>query len=94
MSTTTSINDDGELWIPEQLRNDVDEVLIPADRIAARLGELAAEVDRDYAGRDTDLLLVGVLRGAVFTLSDLARRLTIPSAIDFMACSSYGSSTT
>ena len=86
MSTTTSINDDGELWIPEQLRQDVDEVLIPADRIAALLDELAAEVDLDYAGRDTDLLLVGVLRGAVFTLSDLARRLTIPSAIDFMAC--------
>jgi hypoxanthine phosphoribosyltransferase len=83
-----------ELWIPEQLRADVEEILIPADRIAVRLDELAAEVDRDYADRDGDLLLVGVLRGAVFTLSDLARRLTIPAAIDFMACSSYGSSTT
>ena len=81
-------------WIPEQLRDDVDRVLIPASSIAARLDELAIEVDRDYAGRDGDLLLVGVLRGAIFTLSDLARRLTLPSAIDFMACSSYGSGTT
>ena len=92
MSSTSADRDD--LWIPEQLRDDVEEILIPADRIGARLDELAAKVDRDYAGRDSDLLLVGVLRGAVFTLSDLARRLTIPSAIDFMACSSYGSSTT
>jgi hypoxanthine phosphoribosyltransferase len=81
-------------WIPEQLRGDVAEVLIPASAIARRLDALAAEVDRDYAGRDEDLLLVGVLRGAVFTLSDLARRLTLPCAVDFMACSSYGSATT
>ena len=81
-------------WIPTQLQDDVEEVLIPASRIAARLDELAEEVDRDYAGRPDDLLLVGVLRGAIFTLSDLARRLTLPCAIDFMACSSYGSGTT
>ncbi len=81
-------------WIPEQLKDDVEEVLIPASRIGARLDELAVEVDRDYADRNGDLLLVGVLRGAIFTLSDLARRLTLPCAIDFMACSSYGSGTT
>ena len=81
-------------WIPAQLKDDVEEVLIPASRIAARLDELAVEVDRDYGDRPGDLLLVGVLRGAIFTLSDLARRLTLPCAIDFMACSSYGSGTT
>ena len=81
-------------WIPAQLQDDVEQVLIPASRIASRLDELAAEVDRDYADRPDDLLLVGVLRGAIFTLSDLARRLTLPCAIDFMACSSYGSGTT
>ena len=81
-------------WIPAQLKDDVEEVLIPASRIGARLDELAVEVDRDYAGRNGDLLLVGVLRGAIFTLSDLARRLTLPCAIDFMACSSYRSGTT
>jgi len=84
----------GDDWIPEQLRDDVEQVLIPASSIAARLDELAIDVDRDYADRDGDLLLVGVLRGAIFTLSDLARRLTLPCAIDFMACSSYGSGTT
>jgi hypoxanthine phosphoribosyltransferase len=91
---TSSIRPGDDRWIPEQLRDDVDEVLIPASRIAERLEELAEEVDRDYRGRTDDLLLVGVLRGAIFTLSDLARLLTLPCAIDFMACSSYGSATT
>ncbi len=90
----TVVRPGGDDWIPEQLRDDVDQVLIPASSIAARLDELAIEVDRDYADRAGDLLLVGVLRGAIFTLSDLARRLTLPCAIDFMACSSYGSGTT
>jgi hypoxanthine phosphoribosyltransferase len=92
--TTSGIRPGDDRWIPEQLRDDVDQVLIPASRIAERLEELAEEVDRDYRGRADDLLLVGVLRGAIFTLSDLARLLTLPCAIDFMACSSYGSSTT
>jgi hypoxanthine phosphoribosyltransferase len=90
----TDVRPGGDDWIPEQLRDDVEQVLIPASSIATRLDELAIEVDRDYAGRDGDLLLVGVLRGAIFTLSDLARRMTLPCAIDFMACSSYGSGTT
>jgi hypoxanthine phosphoribosyltransferase len=94
VSTTSSDHPLDGLGIPPQLLGDVEEVLIPAPRIAERLDELAREVDRDYAGRDGDLLLVGVLRGAIFTLTDLARRLTVPCAIDFMACSSYGSSTT
>jgi len=80
--------------VPPAFRADVESVLITEDRIAARLDQLAAEVDRDYGPRSSDLLLVGVLRGAVFTLSDLARRLATPCAVDFMACSSYGSSTT
>lgn len=78
--------------IPAIFRDDVEEVLLPADRIATRLDELAAEIDRDYAGKE--VLLVGVLKGAIFVMADLARRLTIPTAMDFMACSSYGSSTT
>lgn len=78
--------------IPATFRDDVKEVLLPADRIAARLDELAAEIDRDYEGKE--ILLVGVLKGAIFVMADLARRLTVPAAMDFMACSSYGSSTT
>ena len=53
--------------------------------------ELAAQVSEDYAGKD--VLLIGVLKGAVFFLSDLMRALTIPCEVDFMAISSYGSST-
>ncbi len=87
-----SVDVDG--LVPAAFRDDVESVLITEDQIAARLDELAAQVDRDHSARDADLLLVGVLRGAVFTLSDLARRLTTPCAVDFMACSSYGSSTT
>ncbi len=78
--------------IPDEYRPNIEDVLIPAADIAAKLDELAAEIDRDYAGRE--LLLVGVLKGAIFVVSDLHRRLGIPAAVDFMAVSSYGSATT
>ncbi|UCC63456.1 MAG: hypoxanthine phosphoribosyltransferase [Anaerolineae bacterium] len=74
------------------LAEHVDRVLIDQDRLQARVGELAAEISRDYAGVD-DLLLVCVLKGAVMFLSDLSRQLEVPHAIDFMAISSYGAST-
>jgi hypoxanthine phosphoribosyltransferase len=77
--------------LPEEYRRNVERVLIPAERISARLDELAAEVSRDYAGKE--LLIVGVLKGAVLVVADLHRRLTIPAAVDFMAVSSYGSAT-
>ncbi|MFA4964435.1 MAG: hypoxanthine phosphoribosyltransferase [Thermoleophilia bacterium] len=67
------------------------EVLVGRDALVARVDELAAEISRDYAGRE--LLLVGVLKGAVFFMADLARRIDLPVALDFMAVSSYGSST-
>jgi hypoxanthine phosphoribosyltransferase len=69
----------------------IGEVLVPADALARRVKELAAEVSRDYRGKD--LLLIGVLKGAVFFLSDLMRALTIPAEVDFMAVASYGSAT-
>ena len=69
----------------------IGEVLVPAGDLQQRIGELAAEISRDYAGKD--LLLVGVLKGAVFFLSDLMRRLEIPVEVDFMAVASYGSAT-
>ena len=77
--------------IPPVHRDAIDEVLIDAERLQERLGELAVEVDRDYEGRD--VLLVGVLKGAFFVMADLARRLNVRSQVDFMACSSYGSAT-
>ena len=67
------------------------EVLVDREALAARVDELAAQITADYAGKE--LLLVGVLKGAVFFMADLARRIDLPVALDFMAVSSYGSST-
>jgi hypoxanthine phosphoribosyltransferase len=67
------------------------EVLVEEDDLNRRVGELAQEISRDYQERD--LLLVGVLKGAVFFLSDLMRQLEVPCEVDFMAVASYGSST-
>ena len=69
----------------------IGEILVPAEDLTRRIRELAAEVSRDYAGKD--LLLVGVLKGAVLFLSDLMRQLEVPCEVDFMAISSYGSAT-
>jgi hypoxanthine phosphoribosyltransferase len=66
----------------------VSEVLIAEERLQRRIGELGAELTRDYRGRD--LLLVGVLKGAIFFMADLMRRIEIPCEVDFMAISSYG----
>lgn len=69
----------------------VDEVLIDSAALQARLAELAAQIDADYAGRD--LLMVGVLKGAFVVMADLVRHLDMQVAVDFMAVSSYGSAT-
>jgi hypoxanthine phosphoribosyltransferase len=67
----------------------IGEVLIPADVLANRVRELAAEISRDYV--DKDVVLVGVLKGAVFFVADLMRALDIQCEVDFMAVASYGS---
>jgi hypoxanthine phosphoribosyltransferase len=69
----------------------VGEILIEEDRLQARIRELGREISADYAGRE--LLLVGVLKGAVFFMADLMRALAVPCEIDFMAISSYGAAT-
>ncbi len=74
-----------------ELTRGVSKVLIEEDAVAARVAELGSDISADYAGKD--LLLVGVLKGAVFFMADLMRRLTIPCEVDFMAISSYGAST-
>jgi hypoxanthine phosphoribosyltransferase len=74
-----------------ELERAVTDVLIDRETLQRRIGELGDEISVDYAGRD--LLLVGVLKGAVFFMADLMRGLTIPCEIDFMAISSYGDST-
>jgi hypoxanthine phosphoribosyltransferase len=69
----------------------VTEVLVDEVTLRNRVAELGDEISRDYQGRD--LLLIGVLKGAVFFMADLMRHLTVPCEIDFMAISSYGAST-
>jgi hypoxanthine phosphoribosyltransferase len=69
----------------------IGEILVQSDDLRQRVRALAAEINRDYAGRR--LLLVGVLKGAVFFLADLMRQLEVECELDFMAVSSYGSST-
>jgi hypoxanthine phosphoribosyltransferase len=69
----------------------VSEVLIDEATLHARVAELGEEISADYEGRD--LLLVGVLKGAVFFMADLMRELSVPCEVDFMAISSYGAGT-
>jgi hypoxanthine phosphoribosyltransferase len=71
--------------------DEIGEILVPAEDLKRRVLELAAEVSRDYEGKD--LVLIGVLKGAVFFLSDLMRQLDVPCEVDFMAVASYGSAT-
>jgi hypoxanthine phosphoribosyltransferase len=73
------------------LEQAVTEILVDADALQRRVAELGEEISADYTGRD--LLLIGVLKGAVFFMADLMRRLTVPCEIDFMAVASYGAST-
>jgi hypoxanthine phosphoribosyltransferase len=74
-----------------ELDRAVGEVLIDAEALRARIGELGDEISAHYAGQD--LLLIGVLKGAVFFMADLMRHLTVPCEVDFMAISSYGAQT-
>ena len=75
----------------EDLNNDLDGVLITAEELQQRLAQLAKQVDTDYAGKN--LLIVGVLKGAVMVVADFVRALSVPVEMDWMAVSSYGSST-
>jgi hypoxanthine phosphoribosyltransferase len=74
-----------------QIAGELTRVLITAEELETRMAELAAEIDRDYAGRE--LLLVGVLNGAVMVMADLSRALKSQIRMDWMAISSYGSGT-
>jgi hypoxanthine phosphoribosyltransferase len=79
--------------LPPGVDNDgaIGKILVTEEELQRRVRELGAAVSRDYEGKD--LLLLCILKGAVFFLSDLARELTVSSEIDFMAVASYGSAT-
>ncbi|MCL1869958.1 MAG: hypoxanthine phosphoribosyltransferase [Promicromonosporaceae bacterium] len=70
---------------------DIAKILLTEEQLGAKLDEMAAQIDQDYAGKD--LLLVGVLKGAVMVMADLSRRLHTQAQMDWMAVSSYGSGT-
>ena len=74
-----------------ELERGVGEILIEEDSLRARVAELGDEISDYYEGRD--LLLIGVLKGAVFFMADLMRHVTVPCEVDFMAISSYGAAT-
>lgn len=74
-----------------KVQDDITKVLVTEEQIAKRVNELALEIDSAYAGKD--VLLVGVLKGAVMFMADLSRAIQIPVSMDWMAVSSYGSGT-
>ncbi|MBA1838139.1 hypoxanthine phosphoribosyltransferase [Corynebacterium sp. zg912] len=79
---------------PHRYGDDVEAILIPEDVLQNRIQELADMVSEKYRDSEEDLILVCVLKGAVFFLTDFARKLAIPAEMEFMAVSSYGNSTT
>lgn len=75
----------------EDTGNDIEKVLFTEEQIKERVEQLGAEISRDYAGKD--LLLVGVLKGALMVMADLSRSISLQLAMDWMAVSSYGAGT-
>jgi hypoxanthine phosphoribosyltransferase len=69
----------------------IERILVGAEELERRIAELGSEISRDYAGKD--LVLLGILKGAVLFLSDLLRQIEVPAEVDFMAVASYGNAT-
>ena len=74
--------------------DDIRSILVSEEEIDSHVTRIAKEIDRDYAGDDNKLVLVGILKGSVVFMGDLMKKLTIPVEIDFMKVSSYGAGTT
>ena len=74
------------------LEQDIERVLFTEQELKDRVAEIAAQIDKDYAGKEP--MLISVLRGSVIFMADLARSITLPCTVDFMAVSSYGAGTT
>lgn len=79
---------------PNRYGNDVQAVLISEEALRTRIQELADTVSQHYQDGDDDLILLGILKGAVYFITDFARALSIPSQVEFMAVSSYGNAAT
>ena len=74
------------------LEQDLERVLFTEQELKDRVAEIAAQIDKDYAGKEP--MLISVLRGSFIFMADLVRSITLPCTVDFMAVSSYGSGTT
>lgn len=93
--STTKLHDTKDFNVPtNRYGDDVEAILISEDALQSRIQELADMVSERYRDAEDDLMLVCVLKGAVFFLTDFARKLSIPCEMEFMAVSSYGNSTT
>jgi len=90
-SVTPVTHETAGAGVPAWAESDVGPVLVEAERLAARVAELGAQITEDYAGEPP--LLVAVLKGAMLFMSDLCRAIALPVDVDFMAVSSYGSAT-
>ncbi len=75
------------------LGDDLTSIVVSHQQLETRIREIAADIDRDYADIDKPLLMIGVLKGAVMVMADLARAISIPLHMDWMAVSSYGHGT-
>src|SRR5438309_2195599 len=75
----------------QNIRDDIDHILVTEDQLREEIARMGRKLTQDYAGKD--LLLVGVLRGAIMFIVDLARAIDLPLTMDFMAVASYGAST-
>ena len=73
------------------MKDDIKEIILEEQIISERINSLGEEVSKDYQGKD--LVLIGILKGSVMFMADLAKRIDIPCSMDFMAVSSYGTST-
>lgn len=93
--STTKLHDTKHFNVPtNRYGDDVEAILISEEALQSRIQELAEMVSERYRDAEDDLMLVCVLKGAVFFLTDFARKLSIPCEMEFMAVSSYGNSTT
>lgn len=95
MAEGTRLSESKDFDVPaHRYGDDVEAILIPEDELKDRIQEMADKVSELYRDAGDDLILVCVLKGAVYFLTDFARALSIPSEVEFMAVSSYGNSTT
>lgn len=91
----TRLRDTKDFTVPDhRYGDDIEAVLIPEDELQDRIQAMADKVSEHYRDAEDDIILVCVLKGAVYFLTDFARALSIPAQVEFMAVSSYGNSTT